>query len=331
MNTLIVLSGLIVGQPASLPASFHSPQPVAAKGEVKAGPPLVHTFDLVNTTDKTVTITKIEAGCGCFRQSLGHMVLPPGQKTQLLLEVNTLTQPEGPNRWQAVVSYKLQSAGDPDQSGELLLQITATLIREVIIQPPQMAFSASGAATQTLTITDKRPKPLTVKKVTTSAPYLTAELVPVANTPAEAPQLQTIRVQLTAQAPVGHRDEVVVLYTDDPTYPELRVPVRVQKQLAAKVRVVPEEVNLRLAAGQTEASALVQLRARDDHAIAVTSVESDLPGVVLKHSEGSGAVVTLRVTIPDHLTTQAGKCYVRVRLDDRSEVLIPVTWTGRKK
>lgn len=304
---------------------------MAAKGEVKAGPPLLHTFDLVNTTNKTVTITKIEAGCGCLRQSLGQMVLQPGAKTQLILEVNTLTQPEGPNRWQAVVSYTLQSPGVPDQTGEILLQITATLIREVIIQPPQMAFSATGAASQTLTITDKRPKPLTVTKVTTSTPHLSAQLVPSAKPSSGMPPTQTVTVQLLANAPAGHRDEVVVLYTDDPAYPELRVPVRVQKHATATVRVVPEEVNLRLAAGQMEASALVQLRSRDGQDIAITHVESDFPGVLLKHSDGRGAVATLRITIPENLTTQAGKCHVRVRLEDQSEAVIPVMWTGRKK
>src|SRR5262245_9231249 len=104
MNTLILLSGLFVGQPSTpdqpIQSGFHSPAPTAAKGDVKAGPPLVHAFDLAHSGAGTVTITKIEAGCGCLRQSLGSNVLKTGEKTQLTLEVNTLTQPDGPNRWQ---------------------------------------------------------------------------------------------------------------------------------------------------------------------------------------------------------------------------------------
>ena len=90
MHTIILLAATAVGQPvtpATPPQAFHSPAPVAAKGDVKAGPPLVHTFDLVHNGTGIVTITKIEAGCGCLRQALGTNVLQPGERTKLALEV----------------------------------------------------------------------------------------------------------------------------------------------------------------------------------------------------------------------------------------------------
>ena len=62
---------------------------------------------------------------------------------------------------------------------------------------------------------------------------------------------------------MGHRDEAVVLLTDDPAYPELRVPVRVLKRAGGGVRVAPESISLRFAPGQSELSTLVQLRAAD--------------------------------------------------------------------
>src|SRR5262245_12040168 len=108
MNTLILFAGLVAGQPQPAPsATFHSPAPLAAKGDVKAGPPLIHTFELWhNAPAGIVTITKVEAGCGCLRQTLSSGVLQPGERAKLTLEVNTLTQPDGPNRWQIAVSYK---------------------------------------------------------------------------------------------------------------------------------------------------------------------------------------------------------------------------------
>ncbi len=57
---------------------------------MKAGPPLVHAFDLRAPGTGTVTITKVEAGCGCLRQSRSATTLARGQKTTLTLEVNTL-------------------------------------------------------------------------------------------------------------------------------------------------------------------------------------------------------------------------------------------------
>ena len=142
MNTLILLTALGCGQPpAPAPSTFHAITPVAAKGDIKAGPPLVHIFDLVNKGAGTVTITKIEAGCGCLRQSLSAKSLQPGAEAKLELEVNTLTQPDGPNRWQVTVMYTIEAPGVPAQTGELLLQVTATLSRDISVNPPQVAFS----------------------------------------------------------------------------------------------------------------------------------------------------------------------------------------------
>jgi hypothetical protein len=335
MNTLILLSALAAGQPPSpvpLPAAFVCPSPSVAKGEVKAGPPMVHTFELVNNGTGTVTISKVEAGCGCLRQALGTATLQPGEKTQLTLEVNTLTQPDGPNRWQVVISYKTEVPGAPAQTGELLLQLSATLAREVAVTPPQLAFSTTGAASQTLVVTDKRAKPLTVLKAVPSTENLVVTVAPATPAAAGQPRAQSVTIKLDANAPVGHRDEVVVLYTDDTDCPELRVPVRVLKRIAAAVTATPETVNLRLAAGQTEGSALVQLRSPDGKPVTIAGAESDMPGVQIKCSTGSGPVATVRVTVPETVAAQPGRCTVRVRLTEPGgELAIPVSWSGGKK
>lgn len=331
MNTFIVLSGLLVGQPpAAVPAGFHSPAPTAAKGDVKAGPPLAHTFDLIHAGAGTATITKVEGGCGCLRQTLGANVLQPGEKTKLTLEVNTLTQPDGPNRWQVGVSYKVESPGVPAVTGEVLLQITATLSREFSVSPPQVAFSTAGEASQTLVVTDRRAKPLTVTKASSSSPHLTVDVA--AASPAATGRTQSVVVKLAGNAPAGHRDEAVILYTDDPACPELRIPVRVLKRVPSAVTATPDAVNLRLAAGQTEASMLVQLRSPDGKAVTIAGAECDMPGVLVKCSGGSNPVATVRITLPEAVAAQAGRCTVRVRLSESGgEVAIPVSWAARPK
>ena len=154
MNTIILLVAAGVGNPP--PGPLHCAAPIAAKGEVKGGPPLVHTFEFTHRGAGTLTITKVEAGCGCLRQSLSSGVLTPGQTSKLTLEVNTLTQPDGPNRWQIAVGYKQENPGAPTQTGEVLLQITATLSREVTVNPPQLGFSTAGTAAQVIEVKDSR-------------------------------------------------------------------------------------------------------------------------------------------------------------------------------
>ena len=326
MNTLIFLLAAGLGNP--LPAPLQCSEPTAAKGSVKGGPPLSHTFELAHRGAGALTITKIEAGCGCLRQSLMKSVLSPGETTQLTLEVTTLTQPDGPNRWQAVVGYKLESPGAPAQTGELMLQITATLSRDVSVTPPQIGFSTTGAASQVLSVSDKRSKALTVLKTLTSSPHLVAEI-----SAREPGKPQAVSVKLAANAPAGHRDEWVLLLTDDPGYPELRVPVRVLKRAARAMSVAPESVTMRFGAGQSELSSLVQLRSTNGKAIQISSAESDVPGVSVKSSAGSGPCAVVRITVTETIAAQSGSCKVRVKLAQPAgeEIVIPVAWTRAMK
>jgi len=331
MNTLILLLAAGVGNPAAAPLVCAAPS--ADKGEVKGGPPLTHTFELAHRGPAgTLTITKVEAGCGCLRQLLQRPVLQPGETSALTIEVNTLTQPDGPNRWQATVGYKLETPGAPPQVGELLLQVHAKLSREVTVTPPQLGFSTAGAASQVLTLRDARGKPLTVLRAVASSPHLKVEIAPRQAEPMKS-ATQTVTVTLAADAPEGHRDEAVVLQTDDPEYPEFRVPVRVLKRTAGAVLATPEAVAVRFAAGQEEVSTLVRLRAVDGKPLAVSSAQSDHPGVAVKWSPDRGAVAAVRVSVTDKAAAQSGSCTVRVRLAEpgAQEVVIPVAWTAVKK
>jgi hypothetical protein len=334
MNTLLTLLALGVANPP--PGPLLCPVPNAARGDVKAGPPLAHTFELTHAGPAgTLCITKVEASCGCLRQTLTATRLQPGETAKLTIEVNTLTQPDGPNRWQIQVNYTLDLPATPGQpvatqSGTQLLMITANLSREVSVIPPQIGFSATGEATQTLTVTDRRPKPLTITKAAGSAPHLTAEVAQPTPGP-DGTRTQAITVKLAADAPAGHRDEVVTLLTDDPAYPEFRVPVRVLKRAAGSVIASPESVSVRFAPGEDAVSALVQLRAADGKPVGVANAESDHPAVTLKWSPGSGPVAAVRVIVAGPAAAQPGSCVVRVRLSEPAgqEVAIPVSW-GRR-
>jgi hypothetical protein len=324
MNVLLALLALT---PAQTPAALQSPTPLVAKGEVKAGPPLTHVFDLAHRAPAgALTITKVEAGCGCIRRWLSAEVLQPGETVRLSIEVNTLTQPDGSNRWQALVGYRLDVPGGTPQVGELVLTLTATLTREVVVSPPQIAFSTTATATQTLVIMDRRPTPLTVVRVTTSSPHLTATAAAPTQAAAGGRQ-QTISIALAASAPTGHREETVVLQTDDPAYPEFRVPVRVLKRVAGGPVVTPESVAVRLTAGTPEVSALVQLRNPDGSPLRVLHVQSDSPEVTARWPETAAPVTAIRVTVA---SIRPGEARLRVRLAELpgQEIVIPVTWTG---
>ena len=299
---------------AASPPALVCPTPLVAKGDIKAGPPLAQTFELANRSAGPITIVKVEAGCGCVKRSLSTTTLKPGGSATLTLDVNTLTQSDGPNRWQAVVSYSAN--GTP---GELAVSLTANLSREVTLSPPQLGFSTTGEATQTIAVADRRATPLAILKAASTSPHLAATI-----------ENGSVRVKLSADAPAGQRDELIVLQTNDPTYPEFRVPVRINKKAAGQVAATPEEIAVKLNAGQDEVSALVQLRAPDGKSIRIESATSDFAAVTTRFSKDAGPVATVRVAIGG--VAQPGSCKVIVKLAEPAgqEVIIPVSWSLKR-
>ena len=317
-----------IGQPPSLP--LVCPDATVSRGEVKAGQQLSQTFQLANRSAATIVIRRIEAGCGCLRRTLSGETIKSGETGTLTLEVNTLTQPVGPNRWQATIIYEVASStpGAAGQQGSLPVEIAATIARDLIVTPSQLAFSTAGEASQAISLTDRRAKPLVVLKAVCSSPHLLAEIAnPTKN---EGIQTQIVTVKLTADAPIGQKDEMIVLITDDPAYPELRLPVRVLKRAEGGIITTPATVGLKFAPGQTEVSALVQLRSNAGTPLAIRRAECDRSDVSVKWSPGAGPVMTVRIALTA-TDGYAGSTYVRVKLEDpdAKEVVIPVSWSGK--
>ena len=313
-----ILLAVVLGAP---PVELVCPAAEVDLGEKKCGPQLTHTFTVANPVGNRdpIVISQVAAGCGCVRSDVTIRRLAPGESAAIPITVNTLTQAAGPNAWHATVSY---TVGANAVVQHLPLTLKARLVREVTVSPPSLAFSTTSGAKQTLTVTDRRAKPLTVTKATTTAPHLTTTVRPAAGG-------QEVELVLAAESPAGETDEAVTLFTDDPEYAELRVPVRVTKRPAADVSATPAAVNLRFAAGQSELSALVQLRA-GGKAVAVAKAECDHPSVRVKWSDGSGPVATVRVVVVV-AAAAAGQADVRVTLAEPpgTVVTVPVTWSGR--
>ena len=327
MHTLLhVLAFSALASPTA-PTALQCAEPTASKGDVKGGPPLVHVFGLRNATGDRVTITGIETSCGCLRQNLSATVLSAGEIAKLTVEVNTLTQPEGPNQWPIRVRYRRDLPNAPGEFGEVAMVITAKIVRELTLMPPQIAISATGEVVRTLTLSDRREKPLTLIRAESTSPFLSARI--------EARHGPETKVTLTlaGEAAPGVRDETVVLYSDDPAYPEFRVPVRVQKRALSGAMAVPEEVVLRFAANEPAASALVQVRSPDGKEVAIAKVESDHPALTAKWSSSRGPIATIRVTAaaPTSTSESKGRVDLRVHLaEPAGQVLVlPVSWTSR--
>jgi hypothetical protein len=254
---------------------------VVDRGVVRVGPPLIESFRLTNASDRPLAVVNVSSTCGCLAPRLAAHELAPGESTLLTIEINTLSQPAGPVNWTARVGYRCGS-----DSGELVLTLRAQLVAEVRVEPAAVAFHVKNTRSVTLTVTDTRDRPFRVTAVGTSSPRLTAELAPRG----EDPRVRYIRLTATSDGPPGTQVAAAWLTTDDPLYPQIRVPVTVVTPARQRVTASPSSVVM--SAG---GSVLVQLRDRDGQPVVVERVEAPA-SLAARWAAGPGPLATLRVS-----------------------------------
>lgn len=319
MAPILLLAAVLGADPSPLAVD----PPSIDLGELNANKPLVQVFRLKNTGAGPLTITEVAGGCGCFRQELSAKAIEPGKTVELTIGINLLTQPEGANTWRAVVRYQTESG-----NGERVLQVAAKVKKDVTVEPVALMLLSEKEITGTLTVTDRRGKPLTVTGARVGLKDVRTEVK--AATDAGGKRSQKIELTVAdACAPGQYADEIAI-DTDDPEYRELRIPVRVIKKAAATgVQAAPGSVTLRFAKEQTSASSLLRLRDADDRQVVVEKAESDHPAIACKWAPGPGSMATLRVTVDMSKANSAGVGVVTVKVKGPAAetILIPVSWT----
>jgi hypothetical protein len=322
MTPLFFLAAVLAAEPSPLAIET----PAVNRGELAANKPLVQTFQLKNTSTVPMTITDVTGACGCMRPQLADRVIEPGKSTELTLGLNLMTQPEGPNTWKIVVRYRLDAT--PATTGERVLVIAAKVKKDVSVEPVALMLLSEKEITGTLTVIDRRGKPLTVTGARIGLKDVSTEVK--AATDADGKRTQKIAITVADAFPAGQHADEVCIDTDDPEYKELRIPVRVIRKAAATgVQSVPASVSLRFAKEQTTASYLVRLRDADDREVLVDKIEADSEAITTKSAAGPGNMVTLRISVDLSKVNAAGLGVVTVRLKGPTAetILIPVSWT----
>ena len=327
----LILFALVFGASEPTPPLSPAESALHDRGTVRSGPSLAETLTLTHRGEPgTVTVTGVEASCGCTTPTVTARRLRPGDTTDFSVAVNTLTQPAGVHTWKANLRYRF-TPDDPQATPRdfgVTLAVKADLVREVTVTPPTLAISTATEARQTLTVTDVRAKPLTVRVAATASPHLTLTLRPPVT--AGGATSTAVELHVTADYPAGSSQETVTLTTDDPACPELRVPVRIVKRDPDALVPSPELAAVRFSPGQDVASTLVQVRSPARGTLRVEAAACDHPAVAVKFAGSSGLVGTLRVVVDRAKAGgQPGEALVRVRFAEPAgaTLLLPVQWS----
>ena len=251
---------------------LYAPESAIDAGDVRVGPVLVRKFSFTNTGIKPLKITDVRSSCGCLVPALAKRDYQPGEHGELTVEVNTLSQPAGPHRWTFSLAYRCG-----DTVGEQSLELTANLKQEIEIAPAAIAFRGSDPPPATVTVTDRRPKPLRILAAGESSPRLRAEIVAAG-----------VRVSVSADCPEGQFAESISLTTNDPDYREIKLPVTIDREPKRRVNAFPNRATL-VAGG----SAVLQLRAAEP--VQVAEVAASVPALNCRWAAGPGEFATVRI------------------------------------
>lgn len=274
-------------------------------GDVRAGPSLIQRFAVVNDGPQPIEISEAKASCGCLKPRLSKQILQPGEQGWVEVEVNTLSQPAGPNAWRVDLKYRIG-----DQPAAAALLITATLSKDISVEPAALTISTDQAIAHEICVTDFRARPLTVTAVRASSPHLHVTLQPPARD-AHGHEVRIVKLEVAADYPEGHHDEVVSLFTDDPAYAELKVNVTITRRAKQRISATPAEVALSAPAGQPLPSRIVLIRDSANQKVVVDKVTSDNPAVVCRWAEGPEHLATVRIQVEAaRLTTPSAKVHV---------------------
>jgi hypothetical protein len=290
-------------------------------GTVRAGVPLAHDFPFRNDGPEPVEVTQTRASCGCLTPRLGQRVYRPGERGVLRLEVNTLGEPAGPHAW--TVQVRCQSGENVE---EIPLRLTARLITEISVRPAALTVDTGGAAGHEITLTDLRPKPLAVTGLDSTSPHLTARLLGKPRD-TQGRRVQGIRIEVAEDFPEGRHRETVTLFTNDPLYRELHIPVTVVKRSRQRLAAFPKRVTLTAAPDTPLPSQLVRLRDARGEAVEVERLVADHPAITCRWAKGPGPMATLKISV-DHKRLTNGHLqsavHVHISKPVRATVTIPV-------
>jgi hypothetical protein len=304
---------LILACPAHASAQLRFTQPDANLGDLRGGPVYPHRFEFVNDSAQPLEITDLRLGCGCLRPVLDQRIYQAGEKGTLLMNLRTLGQPNGPRTWQIHVHYR---AGEKQHETSLIL--AATIRNEVTVEPSIVALTVETTLRQEVTIQDHRPTPMKITSILASSPAIR-----LSKKSSEGGVTKVILEVSRSALTAPRQEETLSIYTDDPNYRQLQVPITLIKANRPEVTATPDKVEI-IGVG----SQLVRLRAAGDKTVRIQKAEADQPLVNCTWAAGPGNDATLKISAASQ---HAGVASVRVQLAQPAGEIVSVPVVLRKE
>lgn len=269
---LVALLTLALATPAHAAGpKLVAPQDTYDFGHVTQGDAVPFTFTLRNDGDQELVITNVRPSCGCTAALASSDRVPPGGEATVTGEVKSATLQD------RIAKTVTVESNDPT-TPRLTLTVTGVVDVPFHVEPQYLHFGqvreGTGAEqTVTLTVNDPAKLPVTIEKIETNHPQLSAEVAPRAGE--DPPRQFDITVRVSPDAPRGIIASPLVIHLAGE---KNTLRVATYADIVGSVALYPQRVSLGLVEpGQTVMRRFVAM-SPVDQAFSITDVTTDLPG-----------------------------------------------------
>jgi hypothetical protein len=302
-------------------------EPIFDAEAVPVGEKIVHDFVVRNEGTEPLEITSVRPACGCTVAEFDRTIGPGGSgKIHAVLDTSTFAGPIAKN-----ISVFTSDAKNP----RLDLTIKAKVEPYVFIQPGYARFvqpqlSDPGVVEERLWT--KSFDNLQILGIESPYPFLAVTHEPLVEDLSEGGTGPQHRIEITldyTKAPVGALADYVVVTTNHPKQPEVRIPV--SGFVRPLVVLTPETADFgRVQLGDDGSKGSVIMKYYGDDPIEIESVETTVPGLTatvekVQENREFHVHVTLGPDTPKG--DFAGLVRVKTNLPRKPTVEIPVKGT----
>jgi Protein of unknown function (DUF1573) len=295
----------LAGQAAEL--SFT--EPTASAGSVYTGVPLTHRFEFQNVSPYAIRITGVHTHCGCTTSKLTKLIYQPGERGALDLDVQTLTQPAGPQSFSAHVEFEVQGA---QREAEVALK--ADLISELMLDPAKLVVPADHVDQHPFTLRETRPASLQIIDASTSSPHVKVRMTEPKKDE-KGGWTRSLYLVVEPELAAGTHEARLDLYTTDPKYGHLQAPFVLVKKSADQVSFSPRELDISGPPGRPLPSRVIVLRTSSEAKMQIDSIAGDHPAITARWAANAEGVVAVRVQLdPARLTQPSFDSAIHIHL-----------------
>jgi hypothetical protein len=278
-------------------------------GVVARGAKAEYRFIIENNNEEDIRIESVTSSCHCTTPKLAKQVLKSWEKTELVVALDTRSEP---GRKDATIDVVFAAP----YSARVQLHTHAFIRGDVVVQPGAVQF---GSVNQGVEST-REAKVLyaigrtdwQIQRVECSNPHIEAR---IAETNRNSTQVAySLTVKLKADTPPGYIQEPLMLVTNDLDPSKARIPVSVEGLVAAALTVRPASLTMGVAElGKPVTSNLVIQGRTPFRIVAVRSSDDRFEGKVPAESK---AFHIIPVTfLAKNASATPGKITAKIRIE----------------